>query len=454
MSMLLGGVIYPWYESRVRGRKTMQYVAEYERNQWLSSDEIHALQLTRLQALLAHCQEHVPYYSRRWAEAGIDWRELRSVADLQYFPVVDKDEIRANQEDFVARPWRGRTLKKTTGGSTGKPLSFEYTRESYERRMAVMMRGYGWAGWRLGVKRLDIWGTELGSPSMLRRWKTRLYDQALGRRVLSCFEMTADNMGSYVAEIDRYRPDVIVGYTSALEAMASWIDVNGGAAWAPNSVVTAAEMLSDRQRALIEKTFRAPVFHTYGCREFMLIGAECEMHRGYHTSADQLVVEVADDNHRLLEQGVGDVLITDLHNFGMPFVRYVNGDLAAAGRSGIRCQCGRGLPLLGAVEGRRLDMLSTPDGRIIPGEFFPHLMKDIAAVDTFQVRQTREDRITIHVVKRSEPSEADMRYLRFEIDKVIGAGMTVEFRFVDEIALTPSGKRRVTVRDIPEPTRV
>ena len=112
------------------------------------------------------------------------------------------------------------------------------------------------------------------------------------------------------------------------------------------------------------------------------------------------------------------------------------------------------ITVLGAVEGRRLDMLSTPDGRIIPGEFFPHLMKDIAAVETFQVRQTREDRITIHVVKRSEPSEADMRYLRFEIDKVIGAGMTVEFRFVDEIALTPSGKRRVTVRDIPEPTRI
>jgi phenylacetate-CoA ligase len=454
MSMLLGGVLYPWYESRIRGRKTMQYLAEYERNQWLSADEIHALQLTKLQALLAHCQEHVPYYARRWAEAGIDWRDLRSVADLQHFPVVDKDEIRANQADFVARPWVGRTLKKTTGGSTGKPLAFEYTRESYERRMAVMMRGYAWAGWRLGIKRLDLWSTELGSPSLLRRWKLQLHDQAFGRLALNCFEMTADNMGRYVAQIDRYRPEVLVGYTSALEAMATWIEVNGGAAWAPKSVVTAAEMLSARQRALIEKAFRAPVFHTYGCREFMLIGAECELHHGYHTSADQLVVEVADDDHRVIENGVGDVLITDLHNFGMPFVRYVNGDLAAAGRHGMRCACGRGLPLLSAVEGRRLDMLSTPDGRIIPGVFFPHLMKDINSIDTFQVRQTREDLLMIHVVRRSEPTDAEMRYLRFEIDKVVGAGMNVEFHFVDKIALSPSGKRRVTVRDIPEPNDV
>jgi phenylacetate-CoA ligase len=232
--------------------------------------------------------------------------------------------------------------------------------------------------------------------------------------------------------------------------MANWIDANGRAAWAPKSVITAAEMLSERQRALIEKTFRAPVFHTYGCREFMLIGAESELHRGYHTSANQLVVEVADDTRRRLEHGVGDVVITDLHNFGMPFVSYVNGDLALAGRSGIRCQCGRGLPLLEAVEGRRLDILSTPDGRIVPREFFPHLMKDLAFIDTFQMRQTREDQLTIHVVKRGEPSGADMRYLRFEIDKVVGAGMMVEFRFVDEIALTPSSKRRATVRDIPE----
>lgn len=454
MSKLLSGVLYPWYESHIRGRKTMRYAAEYERNQWLSVDEIQALQLKKLQALLAHCQEHVPYYARRWAAAGLDWRDLRSVDDLRFFPAIDKDEIRANRQDFVARPWVGRTLTKTTGGSTGRPFSFEYTRESYERRMAVMMRGYGWAGWKLGVKRLDVWGTDLGSPSVFRRWKTQLYDRALGRRVLSCFEMTADNLGAYVAEIDRYRPEVIVGYTSALEAMATWIGSHGGAAWAPGSVITAAEMLSERQRALFEKSFRSPVFHTYGCREFMLIGAECEVHQGYHTSADQLVVEVTDDDRKPVEQGVGDVLITDLHNFGMPFVRYANGDLAATMQRGLRCACGRGLPLLGSVEGRRLDMLSTPDGRIIPGEFFPHLMKDVSAVEAFQVRQTHVDRLAIDVVKRSELSEADMRYLRSEIDKVVGAAMTVEFRFVDEIALTPSGKRRVTVREIPEPVRV
>lgn len=108
MSMMLGGYIYPWYETHVRGRKTIQYLAEYERNQWLSIDEVHHLQLLKLRTLLAHCQEHVPFYARQWADAGIDWRDVRSVADLQNFPVVDKDGIRANQEDFVARPWRAR----------------------------------------------------------------------------------------------------------------------------------------------------------------------------------------------------------------------------------------------------------------------------------------------------------------------------------------------------------
>jgi phenylacetate-CoA ligase len=444
----VGGRLYPWYESTLRGRRTLDYVGEYDRQQWMSADELQALQLDKLRRLLAHCQQTVPYYRRRWKELGLNWQDVRSQADFAQLPMIGKDDIRAHYAEFVSEPWHGKTLKKTTGGSTGRPFSFEYTRESYERRMAVMMRGYAWAGWRPGVRRLDIWGTELSVQSLPRRLKTQAFDAVMGRRVLSCFEMHRDNIGEFVAEIDRYRPAVIVGYTGALETMATWIENNRGATWAPGAVITAAEMLSARQRETIERSFRAPVFHTYGCREFMLIGAECAEHRGYHASADHLVIEVADDAGRTVSDGPGNIVITDLHNLGMPFIRCANGDLIRAQPGAAQCRCGRGLPLIGAVEGRRLDILTTPDGRFIPGEFFPHLIKDVSTIEAFQVRQTRADQLVVLIVKTADIAPADWAYLRSAIDKVVGSEMKVEFRIVDDIPLTPSGKRRVAVREI------
>lgn len=445
---MIGKYLYPYYEGHIRKRRTFEYLREYESNQFLSTDELHSLQLDKLRRLLSHCEQSVPFYARVWKQAGLHWQDVRSVADLARYPTIDKDLIRANYGDLVASGWGSTNMKKATGGSTGRPFSFEYTRESYERRMAVMMRGYGWAGWRTGARRLDVWGTEVAPVSGLRRLKTRLYDAALGRRVLSCFTMTKQNIGDYVREIDAYRPDVLVGYTGALVEMASWVQRHGGSSWSPRSVITAAEMLTSSQRQLLEASFRAKVFHTYGCREFMLIGAECEHHTGYHVSADHLVVELTDDSGRPVPKATGQVTITDLHNFGMPFVRYLNGDLASAAPENTKCPCGRSLPLLGAVEGRRLDVLTSPDGRIIPGEFFPHLMKDVPSIEAFQVRQTKEDQLKVLLVSPGARSVRDTEFLRSSIEKQVGTSMRVEFMWVDQIPLTPSGKRRVTVREI------
>lgn len=441
-------VLYPGYESLLRGRHTLRYLAEYERQQWLSAEELRELQVRKLRALLEHCQAQVPYWRRRFRELGFAWQDVRQPEDLAALPPVSKDEIRAHYDEMIAENWRGRTMRKTTGGSTGQPFAFEYTRESYERRMAVMLRGYRWAGAGFGARRLDLWGTDLGLPSRAQRLKARVFDAVLRRKVLSSFDMRRDNLGEYARTIDAWRPDVVVGYTSALESLAEWIAANGPLTWRPSSIVTAAEMLSERQRTTIERAFRAPVFHTYGCREFMLIGAECDRHDGYHASDDHLVIEVADDAGRPLSDGVGNVLITDLHNWGMPFLRYANGDLAGARAGGASCACGRGLRLFGPVEGRRLDVLRTLDGRIIPGEFFPHLLKEVSAVDRFQVRQRRLDRLELLIVPQGSFGKADEAFLREHIGRITGPQTELEIRIVADIPLTASGKRRVTVSEL------
>jgi len=212
----------------------------------------------------------------------------------------------------------------------------------------------------------------------------------------------------------------------------------------PKSIVVGAEKLHDFEREVIERAFAAPVFETYGSREFMLIGAECELHQGLHLNVEHLVVEVLDADGNPTPAGdEGQVVVTDLYNYGMPFVRYATGDRAIAGFES--CPCGRGLPLLKKITGRQLDILRTPDGRLIPGEFFPHLIKDYRAVRRFQVVQETPELIRLRLVVDENWTNQTARHLEDIVRQTLGPVVQFELMLVDEISLTQAGKLQVVI---------
>jgi phenylacetate-CoA ligase len=278
-----------------------------------------------------------------------------------------------------------------------------------------------------------------------KRIKLDLHHRFDRQQVISCFEFTPDQMRRHVERWNAYRPEVVVAYTNPLYELARFVDAERLSLRPPRSIIVGAEKLHDFQRAELERVFRAPVFETYGSREFMLIGAECERHEGLHLSQENLLVEILDDDGQPTPPGEeGNVVITDLFNYGLPFVRYVNGDRALAGFS--TCSCGRGLPLLRKVTGRQLDTLDTPDGRKIPGEFFPHLLKDYPAIRRFQVVQESLDEIVIKLVVDGGFTLVEREQLLAEIRRTTGPATTVRLTPVDHIPLTKAGKHRVVVR--------
>jgi phenylacetate-CoA ligase len=214
--------------------------------------------------------------------------------------------------------------------------------------------------------------------------------------------------------------------------------------------VVGAEKLHPFQRQLIERVFRTQVFETYGSREFMLIGAECEQQNGLHLTTEHLLVEILDDDGHPTPKGIeGNVVITDLYNYGMPFVRYANGDRAVAGLGD--CECGRGLPLLRNVTGRRLDMLLGADGRWLPGEFFPHLVKDFPAVRRFQVIQEALGHVRFRMAS-THMADTDRKELERLVRAALGASVRVDFEQVADIELTAAGKLQVVINRV-SPTR-
>lgn len=440
-------ILLPAFESLYKRRRTLHYWSELERTQWLPRHEIEAAQLSALKRLLAHAHEHCPYYQQEWDVGDFAPESIQTIADFNRWPVIGRETILQHRASMRATNERRPLISKSTGGSSGVPLQFDLDQNSHERRTAAWHRGYGWAAAAPGTKQLYFWGTEIGPRSWKARLKDSLYQKFQRRRVISCFEAGNDFALKFSAELDRYRPDAVVAYTNPIYQVARQLEVQGlQPKHRPDSIVVGAEKLHDFQREQIERVFCTPVFETYGSREFMLIGSECDRHDGLHLTSEHLLVEVLDDRGRPTPDGEeGNVVVTDLYNYGMPFIRYANGDRAIAGFSD--CPCGRGLPLLKKVVGRRLDVLYASGGRTIPGEFFPHLVKDFPAIRRFQVIQEEPQRVrfAMQAVGFAEHDRA-----RFEamVRGAMGSKVRVDFERVDEFALTAAGKLQVVVNRI------
>ena len=437
-SRVLDSVLVPAYD-RVRGREYAKRRRFLEASQWWDRERVAQFQWSELQHLVRHAFASVPYLQQKYRAAGIAAEDIRSWADFRRLPPLTRDEINAHARELCSTAYAGKLLAHATGGSSGTPTRFFRTYESYDWRTAAKDRVYEWSGWHLGESSVYLWGAPVGAVSRRQAWKAHAFERLQRQVVINTFSQTDDLWRRVHAEIVRVRPVLVVGYVSSLEQFATFVDAHGLTMPPIRAVIAAAEPLFASTRARIERALRAPVFNTYGSREFMSIAGECAEHRGLHVNSENLLVETRSDD----PNEPSEILVTDLHNYGMPFIRYATGDSGLI--SSRQCACGRGLPLLEAIEGRVLDLLKTVDGRTVPGEFFPHLLKEVPELAHYRVEQQSLDRIVISAVLSQPLSEKSQALLRSEIGKVFGSSTSWEIRPVDAIPALPSGKRRVTV---------
>ncbi|AWL11658.1 Phenylacetate--CoA ligase [Saliniradius amylolyticus] len=442
---MLNKVLLPVYQ-KLRSKPLLDYLDEYKNHLNWTEDQLREHQWQQLLRLLTHCFEHSPFYRQHWQRAGLDSvQDIRSRDDFTRLPPVNKSVLTEHRDRVLAQTGSG-GIRKSTGGSTGQPFHFELNPDSNTRREAVMWRAYGWLGAGLGHKTLYLWGTDVGPQPWSKRLRNRLYHGFYNRTMLNAFAMRSDNLDSYVNEVNRVRPEAIVGYVNPLFELARYIVEKGLTVYQPNAILTGAEPLFESQRQIIEQAFGAPTYNTYGCREVMLIAAECQAHKRLHINSDQLMVEALDEQGQSLEQGSGDLALTDLFNYRMPLVRYLNGDRVSLAREG--CGCGNPLPVMDSAEGRKLDMLRTPSGAHIPGELFPHLFKEFPEIKRFQVRQSQLDSLDVLLECPLPLGDEAVERLQREVDKYSQGELRVNVRRVPSIPLNASGKHRVTICEL------
>lgn len=437
--------LMPTYEL-VKGKNLVEHIKNYEQHLTWTPEALAQHQWQELRKLLEHAYQHTSFYPKHWKNAGINSiNDISSMSDFTKLPLISKNDINQHYSEIVADNSKG-NIKKATGGSTGQPFRFELDIDSNTRREAIMWRGYGWLGAGLGQKTLYLWGADIGQPSKLKSLKNDLYHRFYNRKMLNSFAMNSSNMASYVTEINSYRPSALVSYVNPLYELARYISAENLSVFAPKTILTGAEPLHDFQREVIEKAFNCQVYDTFGCREFMLMSAECQENKQLHVNSDHLVVETVDDTGQAITGQSGDLVVTDLYNYGMPLIRYVNGDRATLINE--PCGCNNPLPIMSSIDGRKLDIIKTTSGKTIPGELFPHLFKEFSGIDKFQVKQSEISSLQISLIINKQFTEQDKVNIAEEINKYAKNELQLIFNIVDDIPLTVSGKHRVTICEI------
>jgi phenylacetate-CoA ligase len=443
---LYRGLLMPAWENSVRRRPTLRYLRELEETQWSTPATLQSLQSARLQRLLAHACEHVPYYANLFDEIGVRPRDIRSPADLCRLPLLTREAARlaGDRRRSTAPPFP--TIQKRTGGSTGEPLTFGYEVDSECWRQAIRLRAYAWAGSRPGERTLHFWGRHAAQSQGLRSLKVAI-DRGLRREhFVDCGVRSDDVLRSVVRWIARQRPAAIVSYCHAAVDLARFITTHEMRSWGSIPVVCCAEELLASDREILVAAFGPAVFETYGCREFMLIASECEAHEGLHLSAENLIVEIlvrqGHETRAALPGETGEVVVTDLHNLGMPFIRYATSDLAVAG-SDAPCSCGRAAPRIEAVRGRVTETLRHVDGSRVEGMLFSILFTQLAdAVRQFQVVQSTDRSITLTVVPDRTFTEGERETIRARCRQYLG-DVAVRIEEVQGIPDRANGKRQL-----------
>jgi phenylacetate-CoA ligase len=419
------------------GSKHLQHLRELRQTQFDLPEVIRARQLVALQAQLGHAYATVPYYRAAWKAAGVHPEDVKSLEDLEAFPILTKADIRRHERSLISSAFDAAKLRiKRTSGSTGVPLNIYIDEPAVQWKTACTLRSDEWSGWRLGQRVAKVWGNpEYRHFGLRGRLRNHFFDRAV---YLDTLNLNDVRIAEFAAIIRRHRPGLIFGHAHSLYLLACSLKKSGVMDVRPNGIISTAMLLHDWQRVVIERVFGCPVTNRYGCEEVSLIASECEEHHGLHVNADSVHTSVDTTGH---------LFVTDLTNRAMPLIRYRIGDVVVP--SNRVCRCGRGLSLIEGVEGREADYVLTPTGRLISGisltENFALLIPGTAQVQIVQESLTE---LRIRLVP-DEAFGSDSRLKIAELlNEMFGSDVQYDVELVDAIPQEPSGKYRFCISKI------
>lgn len=408
----------------------------------MSRDELLDLQRHRLQELVEHAAEHVPFY-RQWAkESGFSRGDA---VELESLPIVSKADYIRDMEAFQSDAFRPDELSTfMTSGSSGQPFRLRAHRSSIDYSYCCLWRSLHRFGLRPGHRRAYLWGrrsfynsTALKILKAKARYRAR--DWFNNTVSIDAYTLNDRSVAEAMKRIEAFRPVYLHGYVSALYTIARRLNQEGRtyAGLGLKAAVTESEKLYPFQREAMERAFACPVLEHYGSIEMGNMAQPAPDGR----------LRINEDMVLLERQPDGQAVITNLFSHAFPFIRYRQGDLV----EGLQPAQG-GLPyaVLDGVIGRTVDLIPLKAGGATPGRALTYIIDPhLDRVVKYQIHQRAVDDFRIKMVLREPLPQTVEQKIRADMTRLLGPDTRIEFEAVDEIPPAPSGKFRWIITDVP-----
>jgi phenylacetate-CoA ligase len=439
------GVVWPAFPSGKAGQH-LALAFQLEQSQWWSPEALLRMQLVQVRELLIHAGRTVEHYRKTLQQVGL--RPGAGPLTMEQFrriPLLTRATVqelgpRLRAADLPAG--HGDTWTVRTSGSTGRPVVGMQTEATEAIQSALSLRDLLWHGRDPTAKQALIVAVEDPSeaqPPAGRRYRhwdplTTLLVDTGPASLLSLVASHAEQKEWLLRE----DPVYLITYPTNAVGLARVFAEDGARLENLREIMTMGEAVAPATRALAREVFGVPLTDTYSSREIGSLAFQCPHHDAYHVAAENVLMEVLHEDGRACEPGeIGRVVVTHLHNFATPFVRYALGDYAEVGKP---CDCGRGLPVLTQIMGRRRNMLMRPDGSTYWPAVGIETLSLVIPCRQMQIVQTAVDALEVRMVPRGPVTAEQREALAARLHRTLGYPFKVETVVVNEIPRGRGGK--------------
>ena len=402
-----------------------------------NKDNFESIKNNFLVKILNHAKKNVPYYKEKFS--NIDFSNFQ-VSDLYKLPILTKKELKKDFEklksnDIDTRKW----WENTSWWSTWEPVIFIQD-EEYQKWVNISLYYYykyildiDWAN----SKKVIFWGSPKDISKSTWGFITKLKNYFLQTIWINAFTPFNDkNMKEYINIINSFKPDIIKWYTSSLLYLAKFAKNNNIKMHSPKIVMTAAEPLDENQRLFFEDIFWTHIINFYWSRETSSIAWE-----SYEKNL--LIFEF----NNIVEIVNWDILVTNLHNYSMPLIRFKIWDISDNINFSINKY---NLPIMTPVTWRFFDIFIKTNWEKFHSQFIVQLLFFKDWINKFQIIQEKIDKIILNIEleKWEKVNESEKKNIELKIINMMWKTCIVEWNYVDKINKTKNWKYLYTINKL------
>ncbi len=402
----------------------------------ISRQELREIQFNKLQKVIWHAYNTTTFYHKRMQEAGVHPRDLQSLQDLSKFPTITKSEVQANYQDIVSKHYSEKDCKiRNTSGSSGKILKVLWEPKNFWIRLCSYYRSLSMIGYNPFKKLLYFLPTP-ENPG---------FNLGLFRQMGLELDLSFDRIKKQLLD---FKPHIMGIYPSHAMELGNYLTDQDIANTGIEAISLNSEMILPRDKAYIENRFGCPAYDEYSSVEMGFIASMCK-HKGMHVFSDNVVLEILGPNGEAAVPGErGEIVLTSLTNFAMPFIRYRIKDYSCFVEG--ECGCGMPFPLIGPIEGRKDDSFLLENGNTVPAWKIYELVErpleeysdDKWIVTDFYLEQKDKNLADFYYVKGYDFDPEYLRKLNKGIKSLMGENFNLRLHETRNIERVKTGKRK------------